>query len=651
MALHRTEPRLPWDLAFEPDGLSAGLTIELRYEESASLLRATLQAGETAVAPGDVRLRAPLDVASASGWAWIHGRSMTMDALVKNFGATEPEGYHGGYRRETGDGVRFVSREVCVITLPAKATPSIVAGLLRGDRFFLSIEVDTSDDEEIITGLGLVYHLEGVTLEPGEALDLPPVYLVEGRDPRDLIEKYAAAVAAEMGARVRSRIPTGWCSWYQYYDRVTEGDVLANLARLRDGEYPVDVVQIDDGYQSATGDWLTPNEKFPSGMAVLARRIREAGFTPGLWLAPFVLHESSRALREQPELALKTPDGETYFVDTWLGRCAVVDCTHPAAEAWLRGVVRTAVREWGYAYLKLDALVFAAVAGTEVIHHEKGTTGPANLRRGLEIIREAAGDETFILGCTCPFLPAVGIVDGMRVGPDVKAVWEDGPRPSVRHAMRLSLQRNWMHGRWWANDPDCLVVRADDTELNEAEVRFLATGIALSGGLVVVSDNLAKVPPERRRMARMLIPPAGAAAYPMEPDDGPAPRAWRAELGEDRSLVGILNWGDEAVWVPVHEYLEPGERAFDCWNGQLLGKGDLLLRPHEGSLWQVTAPGKGPRLLGDTGHLAGARLFQRAVSGRLRLGNDDSDPRTVVVEARGRITVAELAPGERRWFD
>ena len=45
-----------------------------------------------------------------------------------------------------------------------------------------------------------------------------------------------------------------------------------------------------------------------------------------------------------------------------------------------------------------------------------GTTAPANVRRGLEIIREEAGDATFILGCTCHFGPAIGLVDGMRVG-------------------------------------------------------------------------------------------------------------------------------------------------------------------------------------------------------------------------------------------
>jgi alpha-galactosidase len=134
-----------------------------------------------------------------------------------------------------------------------------------------------------------------------------------------------------------------------------------------------------------------------------------------------------------------------------------------------------------------------------------------NLRRGLQIIREEAGDETFILGCTCHFAPAVGLVDAMRVGPDVKEVWADGPSPSVKHAMRLTLQRNWMHMRWWANDPDCLIVRETDTALDEAETRFLATGIALSGGMVVASDDLPKLSGAAEMGLRL---PAGCCRLP-----------------------------------------------------------------------------------------------------------------------------------------
>ncbi|MEX0781955.1 MAG: glycoside hydrolase family 36 protein [Dehalococcoidia bacterium] len=642
--------RLPWDLEFTAD--APELAVSWRYDAPRAWLHVTVRnEGAETLRPAEVQLAAELELAAADGWAWLHGRYMQMDALVRRFGTPPDEGYDGRYVRASDEARTYISREVAVLTLPSETTPSLLIGSLRMDRFFFDVELEVDAEEEYVEQVRLTWDLRGAEIAPGEEIELPPVLLLDGRDPQALIERYADEAAREMEARVPDHVPTGWCSWYYFYGSVSEADVLANLAAMREENHPAEYVQVDDGYQSHTGDWLVPNGKFPSGMKALADRIREAGYRPGLWLAPFVLNEDSQGLRDRPEMALKTHDGEVVFVQTWLGRCAVLDCTHPASEAWLREVFGTVVRDWGYEYLKLDALSYAARPGDEVRYHTPGTTAPANLRRGLEIIREAAGDETFILGCTCHFGPAVGVVDAMRVGPDVKELWADGANPSVRHAMQLTLQRNWMHNRWWVNDPDCLLVRDTDTALNLAETRFLATGIALSGGMVVASDDLPKLPDKRLAMAMALIPPPGVAARPLDPGDGPVPSTWRVDLGDGRFLAGILNWDDIPRWVVVNELLQAGEIAFDVWNGKLLGKGDVLLAPHEGALWQVTAPGSTPRVVGDTGHLNYTRLYQRPVSGRIQVRNDDARPRTIAIEVRGRAFEVDLPPGVARWFD
>jgi len=643
---------LPWDLWFNPLELPDGLSLETSYDAVSGRLEMRLRnAGEVPATPGPVGLTAELDSPAAGNRAWIEGRYMQMDCLVRNFGEELPEGYDGRARRQLGGTIQYVSREVGLLSVLSQQPNALLAGSLRGDRFFFDITWTLDADETRITGLTLAFDLEGTVIGPGETIVLPPVLLVAGGDDWALMERYAEEAGLEMGARVPDHPPTGWCSWYYFYNRVSEADVVANLAEMVRERHPAEVVQVDDGFQSATGDWLVPNAKFPSGMKALADKIRDSGYRPGLWLAPFVLHESSAALREHPAMALKSHGGETVFVSTWLGRCAVLDCTHPEAEAWLRNVIRTVVHEWGYSYLKLDALAFAAQPASAVRYHNAGTTAPANLRRGLEIIREEAGDDTFLLGCTCHFAPAAGLVDGMRVGPDVKEVWADGPNPSVKHAMRLSLLRNWMHMRWWANDPDCLIVRDTDTDLDEAETRFLATGIALTGGMVVASDDLPKLPESRRDMALALFPPTGVAAAPLDLADGPVPRVWRADLGEGRALVGVLNWGDAATWVPWTDILAPGEVAFDVWNRRLLPMGDVSLRPHEGTLWQVSAPGRTPRVVGDSLSLVGKDLYVRQVSGRLQVRNDATRPRVIAVEHRGRAWEVDLAPGEMRWFD
>lgn len=516
---------------------------------------------------------------------------MQQDALVRRFGAPAETGYLGEHVCSLAGGRRYISHGVATLALPRRAPPVLLVGALRLDRFFVDIEVDLDEAERLVRSLSLVFDLEATELIPGDALELPAVRMAAGHDPWQLIGNYADEVAREMRARDRwfERVPTGWCSWYCFYNRVSEASVLANLEEMARSRHPAEYVQIDDGFQSATGDWLTPNERFPGGMRALADRIRASGYKPGLWLAPLVLHETSATLRDHPEMALRTGQGGVCFVDTWLGRCAILDCTQLDAEAWLRRVIRTAVHDWGYVYLKLDALAFAAVSSDRV-RHARSTTGPAHLRRGLEIIREEAGDETLILGCTCHFGSAIGLVDAMRVGPDVKAIWADGPRPSVRHAMRMTLQRNWMHRRWWVNDPDCLIVRETETQLDEAEVRFLATAIALSGGMVVASDDLPRLSPARRQLALALFPPAGHAARPLDLGDGPVPSLWRIDL-EGETLLGFLNWGDVEKEIDVATHGPPGSLA-DFWSGAPAEE-TLRLLPHEGRLLRVKKPALG----------------------------------------------------------
>jgi alpha-galactosidase len=410
----------------------------------------------------------------------------------------------------------------------------------------------------------------------------------------------------------------------------------------------VDVVRIDDGRQPVVGDWLTPSERFPGGMADLAGQIRDSGFRAGLWLAPFLLHENSQALAEHPDIALRSRDGAIAWAETELGRCAVLDCTNPGAEAWLREVITTVVDEWGYSYLELDHLAYAVVSSEVAAYHRPATTGPANLRRGLEIARQAAGDGTFILANNCDFGPAIGLIDAMRVGPDVGPIWLDGAEPSVASAARATLQRNWMHRRWWVNDPGSLLTRQSNTALNDAEVRFLATATGLAGGQVMLGDAVLSLTPEQSAVARALMPPAGVAARPLDAT-APVPSVWRTELGEGHALLAILNWSDSRTWVSPTPWLRPGETAFNFWD-ERLATGDVLLEPHDAALWQVSAPGRGPRVIGDTGHIAMHGLDIRHVSGQVHVRNDAAVPRVVAIDVKGTVQFAELAPGELARF-
>lgn len=63
----------------------------------------------------------------------------------------------------------------------------------------------------------------------------------------------------------------GYTTWYNYYSKINEKIVSDDLEALSKVKSDIDIFQIDDGYQSATGDWLSiDNKKFPNGMKSVA---------------------------------------------------------------------------------------------------------------------------------------------------------------------------------------------------------------------------------------------------------------------------------------------------------------------------------------------------------------------------------------------
>ncbi len=144
----------------------------------------------------------------------------------------------------------------------------------------------------------------------------------------------AARFAGITQERFQAEVPTGWCSWYHFYNKVSAQDIRSNLEKavsLR-AELPLQVIQIDDGFETRVGDWLDFKPGFPQGVAPLAREIRAAGFTPGLWLAPFILDRRSRLARQHPDWLLRgrfrLPVNAGYL---WDGFATALDLSQPQA--------------------------------------------------------------------------------------------------------------------------------------------------------------------------------------------------------------------------------------------------------------------------------------------------------------------------------
>jgi len=400
-----------------------------------------------------------------------------------------------------------------------------------------------------IEGAELVGWIDYFDAEFKDPVALEPLIVLTGGAAADLLDEYGRAVKRENRVRINGWNPAGWCSWYHYFGKLGWPDVLENLevAAADRASFPFDVFQVDDGYETEIGDWLSAKPGYPD-LEGLAQAIKERRFRAGIWAAPFSAAESSKLFAEHPEWMVAEDGRPKPCYKGWGRTIYALDTTHPDVKSWLDATFRT-LRRAGFTYLKIDFLFAAAMAGVR----RKPVTPVQAYRQGLRIIRRAAGRD-FVLGCGAPLLPSVGLVDGMRIGEDTAPYWKTKPSgfqgPNAFFALKNALMRQFMHRTFWLNDPDCLLVRDREIELtrNERELYALAAG-ALDN-MVVDSDRLSFLGPAEKDLLRRSLALRGRTARVS---------GLMGEYGEEAYL--IEGRGGKGVDFELAANLSDGERS------------------------------------------------------------------------------------------
>jgi len=399
-------------------------------------------------------------------------------------------------------------------------------------------------------------------LANGESITSEPLMFAIGRDYHAQLERYGSAIRELHHSRIPEGNMLGWWSWTAFYMKITEGNTFTNALWLSEHLKALgyDYFHFDFGYGYARGDYAVPNaSKFPHGMRPLTQRIQQLGLKIGIWTAPFEVGEYSSIYKNHKDWLVHNANGDPIPVTTDeevpSERLFVLDSTNPRAQEFLRQTYRTVVREWGVQYIKLDFMDNTAIEGYYFRPH---TTALEAQRIGLQVIRDAVGNDVLLDKDGSPMLTPVGLVDDGRVSQDTGHTFERSREAAPGIAARYYMNRNF-----FLNDPDAFTVSKQLVEertiqtpltLNEAEASIALA--AVSGGMYEIGDDLPTLGSDPDRVALVENPvllqmaKLGRASVPVDL------LSYRAEdeqpsiffLHEDarQSIVAVFNWTEHA---------------------------------------------------------------------------------------------------------
>jgi acetyl esterase/lipase len=439
--------------------------------------------------------------------------------------------------------------------------PALVVGFLSANTTFGNFGYGLPPSQKPFIQASAEFN---VILDPGQTRQADPLLVLFPSDVFEGLETYASAVQKFNDLKPRQQSSTAWCSWYSGYGRARQADLrglekamLTNAQIIKTLKpWGIDTLRVvDDSDEQRYGDWTFPF--VPHGMENLAASLRALGTKPGLWLAPAFVSETSDLFKQHPEWLQRYAGGELVTSRNFYGNTMhFLDVSNPQALDYLRAVF-TRIKGWGFQYVMTDFLQWLVFSDR---YHDPRMTRAEIYRLALRTIRETLGPEVYLLGCGAPQLASLGLVDGMRIGPDQ---WGDIGFENI-------ASRYYEHGKWWLNDPDALVGNGSPVE----EYRAWTTLAGLAGSVVTIGDDLVALSPEKLHILKRIHPVLGVSGKPIDLFQTAPSNQWLLEtkgLGARSRVLGLFNWGNKE---PLVHKIQPRQLlvtdknvlVYDFWN-------------------------------------------------------------------------------------
>lgn len=143
-----------------------------------------------------------------------------------------------------------------------------------------------------------------------------------------------------------------WCAW-GYERNFTIDEVIGTFPKVSEMGYSW--ATLDDGWQTAEGDWFLNPKRFPNGdadMKSFVKKIHDHNLKAMLWWAPLAVDPGTNLLKNNSEYLLLNKDGSKEDI-TWWDSYYLCPAYEPVIE-YHKNLVKKIIGEWGYDGLKID---------------------------------------------------------------------------------------------------------------------------------------------------------------------------------------------------------------------------------------------------------------------------------------------------------
>jgi alpha-galactosidase len=281
-------------------------------------------------------------------------------------------------------------------------------------------------------------------------------------------------------------------------------------------------------------DFSLPNDKFKEGMDKVADSVRKLGMRPGIWTRPLCAKHDDPAPLLLPAIPGRNDP-----------KYPILDPTIEENVERVRHNIRL-YRQWGYEMVKHDFTTFD-ILGKWGFEMKEDITSPGwhfsdRSRTTAEItlalykaIREAAGEDIYLIGCNTFSHLGAGVFELSRVGDDTSGKeWARTRKMGVNTLGFRMIQ----HDNFYAADGDCVGLTKDVPWEKNKQWMELVAG---SGTPLFISPQPEVLGTEQKQAVRNAFARAARRQPPGEPLDWLTtlqPKKWKLD-GEIRNF----DWG------------------------------------------------------------------------------------------------------------